>query len=97
MGLTYWKVVLRYGYVGHRKEVAVARYLVTPATYTIIDVNDFLQTMPGVKNRCMYSIRKIDKETYVRKKKTELENFYIQNLKQECPEEVVKKSGEKIC
>lgn len=86
MKFTYWKVVLNYGHVGYKNEVAVARYLVTPDTYTIVDVNDFVQSMPGVKNRAVFSITETDEETYLFEKERELENFYMQNLKREWPD-----------
>mgnify|MGYP001268906088 CR=1 FL=1 len=86
MELTYWKVVLRYGHVGHRNEVVVARYIVTPDTYTIVDVNNFVQTMPGVKNRSVISIQPIDETTFLYEKSREMENFYMQNLKQKWPD-----------
>lgn len=82
MELNYWKVVLRYGHVGHSNEVAVARYLVTPSYVSTVKVYDFVQTMPGVKNNAVLSIEQVDALIYEREKEREMENFYMQNLKQ---------------
>jgi len=54
-GVSLGKVVLRYGHVGHRNEVA--RYIVTPKHVTITKVMDFVQTMPGVKKQRSFKCR----------------------------------------
>lgn len=89
MELKYWKVVLRYGHVGNRNEIAVARYIVTPMDVTIVKVHDFVQTMPGVKNDAVLSIKPIDQAKYEIEKANELDNFYMQNLKQAWTDEAV--------
>lgn len=35
---SYWKAVVRYGHVGKKKAISVARYLVIPKYSTMIDV-----------------------------------------------------------
>lgn len=80
MEWTYWKAVMRYGHVGKGKEVSVARYLVTPAHATMIDVMDLIEEMPGTKNRAMLSIIKIGMEEYLEGVRLEKENFFLQRL-----------------
>jgi hypothetical protein len=77
----YWKVVLRYGHVRMKKEVSVARFLVTEASYNPIMVMDLASTMPGVKNRGVISIKEISQDEYIIGKRLEEENFYLQKLK----------------
>lgn len=61
----YWKVVIKYGHVGRRNEVSVARYMVFPSSATIIDVMEELKQMPGTKNNCVCSIEPISLEEYL--------------------------------
>lgn len=82
MELIYWKVVLRYGHVGKRNAVTVARYLVTPHFVTIVKVSDFARTMPGVKSNGVVSITQVNEREFTAGKIEESENFYVQNLKQ---------------
>lgn len=77
MGAKYWKVVLRYGHVGVRREVSVARYLQTDAHHTAIDVLDLAAEMPGVKNRGVALLTQIDEQTYLQGKSTEQDNIYL--------------------
>lgn len=76
----YWKAVMRYGHVGSRKEVSVARYLVTPSHATTIDVMGLIEGMPGTKNRAMLSIDRVGMEEYREGVRLEKENFFLQRL-----------------
>lgn len=80
MEWTYWKVVMRYGHVGQRREISVARYLVVPSSFTLIDVMGIAEEMPGTKNRATLSIKKIELEEYLEGKRLEKENFFLQRL-----------------
>ena len=80
MGWNYWKVVLRYGHVGHRREVSVARHIATPSHFSLIDVMDLIEEMPGTKRRAMLSIIKIEMEEYLEGMRLEKENFFLQRL-----------------
>jgi len=64
-----------------KKEVSVARFLVTEASYNPIMVMDLASTMPGVKNRGVISIKEISQDEYIIGKRLEEENFYLQKLK----------------
>lgn len=77
----YWKVVLRYGHVGKRNEVSVARFLVTEASHNPISVMDLTAEMPGVKNNALLSLKEISQEEYIIGKRLEVENIYLQVLK----------------
>lgn len=77
---TYWKAVVRYGHVGKRNEVSVARYLVMPGDATTIDVMSLIEKMPGTKNRAMASIQKIDHMEYLEGVRAEKEDFFLQSL-----------------
>lgn len=78
---SYWKVVLRYGHVGCRNEVFVARYLGFNEEVTLLDVYDIAKNMPGVKSaRGVNSVRKIDYTDCCVGKKMEESNFYLQKL-----------------
>ncbi|WP_019413251.1 hypothetical protein [Paenisporosarcina sp. TG20] len=81
MEWSYWKVILKYGHVGFRKEVSVARHLVMPGEYTLLDVIKLAQHMPGVKARGILSARRITVEDYLIGHRKEAENFYLQQLK----------------
>lgn len=80
MGWAYWKVVIQYGHVGKRKEVSVARYLVTPQQSTAIDVMKIVEDMPGTKNRATVYLVKVDVKEYLEGKRAEQENFFLQRL-----------------
>lgn len=80
MEWTYWKAVMRYGHVGKRKEVSVARYLVTPHCATAIDVMKLTEDMPGTKNRATVSVSKIELTEYLEGKRAEKESFFLQRL-----------------
>ncbi|WP_251138229.1 hypothetical protein [Exiguobacterium sp. s191] len=77
---SYWKAVIRYGHVGMRNEVSVARYLVMPGDATTIDVISLIEEMPGTKNRAMVSIRKIEHLAYLTGIRSEKEDFFLQSL-----------------
>lgn len=81
MGWKYWKVVLRYGHVGKRNEISVARYLVTQSFYTPILVMDQAANMPGVKHNGVTSIKEITRNEFIAGKRLEQENFYLQKMK----------------
>ncbi|MDT2046752.1 hypothetical protein CHN50_18150 [Priestia aryabhattai] len=76
----YWKVVLRYGHVGKRKDVTVARYLVTPSHYNLVMVMDIGKEMPGVKSEGVVRLTEVGLEEYLTGKREETENFYLQQL-----------------
>ena len=67
---SYWKVILRYGHVGHRNSVEVARYLAFNEGITLPDVCSFASQMPGVKNSrpISYAKRLITQNTLLGKK-----------------------------
>lgn len=78
---SYWKVVLRYGHVGHRNEVCVARYLAFEEEVTLLDVYDSAKNMPGVKgSKGVNLVKKVDYTDYCAGKKIEESNFYLQQL-----------------
>lgn len=81
MEWSYWKVIMRYGHVGLRKEVSVARHLVKPGEFTLLDVIAEAQLMPGVKAKGILSARRITQEDYIIGSREEAENFYLQKLK----------------
>ncbi len=81
MEWSYWKVILKYGHVGQRKEVSVARYLTMPIKSMLIDVMVEGQRMPGVKARGILSARRITVEEYLVGHREEAENLYLQKLK----------------
>ncbi|UAT32521.1 hypothetical protein K7T73_04270 [Bacillus badius] len=76
----YWKAVCRYGHVGRRNEVSVARYIRTKADSTIIDVMVLISKMPGVKDDGVAFIERIDKITFEIGKSKESMNLYLQKL-----------------
>ena len=80
MEWSYWKAVVRYGHVGKRKEISVARYLVMPEHSTMIDVMNVINEMPGTKNRAVLSLRKVDIIEYLEGRRAEKENFFLQRL-----------------
>lgn len=81
MEWSYWKVILKYGHVGQRKEVSVARYLTMSKEFTLLDVMAKAQLMPGVKARGILSARRITVDEYLIGNREEAENFYLQKLK----------------
>lgn len=76
----FYKVILRYGHVGKRKEVSVARYLSCENTMKITDVVDLALQMPGVKNNGISEISPINYESYIMGKEEEKDNLYLQQL-----------------
>ncbi|MEQ6390818.1 hypothetical protein RZN22_16110 [Bacillaceae bacterium S4-13-58] len=78
----YWKVVLRYGHVGRRNEVSVARFLVTEACYNPIMVMDLAGEMPGVKNNGVLQVEEISLKEYLVGKRQEVENMYLKKLRE---------------
>lgn len=81
MGWKYWKVVLRYGHVGKRNEISVARYLVTEEHYTPVVVMDQAANMPGVKHNGVVSVKEIERADFLEGKRLEQENFFLQKMK----------------
>lgn len=49
----YWKAVIRYGHVGKKNEISVARYLEFPKGTQIYEVIKVIHSMPGTKNNCI--------------------------------------------
>lgn len=80
MAYRFWEVVCRYGHVGQRNEVSVARYLVTDDRANCITVMDLAKDMPGVKSRGVQKVRQINLEEWQLGKNREAENFYLQRL-----------------
>lgn len=76
----FYKVLLRYGHVGKRKEICVARYLSCESILKITDVFDLALNMPGVKSDGVIEVVPINYETYIIGKEEEKENFYLQKL-----------------
>lgn len=81
MEWTYWRIGCKYGHVGTRKEISVARHLVLPAGATLLDAIDVAKDMPGVKHRGIFSGKRITREQYLEGNRTETENFYLQRLR----------------
>ncbi|WP_046176330.1 hypothetical protein [Domibacillus indicus] len=77
----YWKVVLRYGHVGKRNEVSVARYLVTEESCTPVFIMEQAADMPGVKHNGVTSVKEIAREEFIEGKRLEQENFFLQKMK----------------
>ena len=78
---SYWKVILRYGHVGHRNSVEVARYLAFNEGITLPDVCSFASQMPGVKNsRPISYAKKVDYSEYLIGKEAEVSNLFLQKL-----------------
>ncbi|WP_251128524.1 hypothetical protein [Exiguobacterium sp. s28] len=77
---SYWRAVIRYGHVGKGKEISVARYLVMPDYFMMVDVMTVINEMPGTKKRAMTSLRKIDYTEYLEGLRAEKENFFLQRL-----------------
>lgn len=76
----YWKVIIRYGHVGLRNEISVARHLVFEMGANISDIISFVEEMPGTKKTPVVSIKKISPEEYLIGTRNEKENFYLKNL-----------------
>lgn len=83
----FWKVICRYGHVGTKKEIAVARYLVTDDSATCLTVLQIAQTMPGTKSQAVSSIEQINLAEWQRGKAEEKSNFYLQRLFAKCPKQ----------
>jgi hypothetical protein len=78
--MKYWKLVLRYGHVGLRNEVSVARFIETDLSVSILSVWSLASNMPGVKNKGVLSIKQIDYKEYICGKNEEAENLFLQKL-----------------
>ena len=76
----HWKVVLRYGHVGRGKCMTVPRYLETKPHFTIIDVINLAEEMPGVKAQGVIEAKPISKKEYIAGKEKNKDNFYLQKL-----------------
>lgn len=78
---SYWKVILRYGHIGQRNSVEVARYLAFDEEITLPDVCFFASQMPDVKNtRPISYARKIDHSEYFLGKEGEASNLFLKKL-----------------
>lgn len=80
MEMMYWKAVIRYGHVGHRNEVSIARHLMFQKGTLIYEVIKEINSMPGTKNNCIQSVYEITEEEFLKGIKEEKNNFYLQNL-----------------
>jgi len=80
VGVMYWKAVIRYGHVGKRNEISVARYLEFPKGTQIYEVIQVINSMPGTKNNCIQSICEITKSDFLHGLEQEKNNFYLQSL-----------------
>lgn len=61
----YWKTVIRYGHVGYRNEVSVARFLAFESGTMIYDVIKGINQMPGTKNNCIQSVYQVTEAEYI--------------------------------
>lgn len=80
MSFQHWKVVIRYGHVGIRNEISIARHLVFESSKGISDILDFVEEMPGTKKNPVVSIKKISFEEYLLGTRKEREDFYLKTL-----------------
>lgn len=80
MEMMYWKAVIRYGHVGRRNEISVARHLVFPKGTLIYEVIQEVNSMPGTKNNCIQSVYEITKDDYFQGIEREKDNFYLKSL-----------------
>lgn len=80
MSFQHWKVIVRYGHVGLRNEISVARHLVFESSKGISDIINFVEEMPGTKRNPVVSIKKISFEEYLLGTRKEKEDFYLKNL-----------------
>lgn len=76
----YWKAVIRYGHVGRKNEVSVARHLVFPKGTQIYEVIKEVNSMPGTKNNCIQSVYEVTEEEYLFGIEREKDDFFLQNL-----------------
>lgn len=79
-GQKFWKSILRYGHVGRKHEVSVARFICTEEDKNALDVMEIVSGMPGVKNRGVVLVTEIDEVKYLAGKKKESENLYLKEL-----------------
>lgn len=80
MVMMYWKAVIRYGHVGRRNEVSVARHLMFKKGTLIYEVVKEIHSMPGTKNNCIQSVYEITEEEYLCGIEREKDDFYLRNL-----------------
>jgi hypothetical protein len=78
--MRYWKVICKYGHVGKRKEISVARYIQAEDEIDIIAVFHIASDMPAVKTRGVSFIKEINYSEYFIGKQLESENPYLQKL-----------------
>ncbi|WP_233880821.1 hypothetical protein [Virgibacillus halodenitrificans] len=81
----YWRVICRYGHVGRKKEISVARYIRTENACNLMDVLNIASRMPGVKKRkdithSIVEAKCINKNQYEQGIEVEEQNLYVQNL-----------------
>ena len=81
MEWSYWKVVCKYGHVGCRKEVSVARHLRLPLGATLLEAIEVAKNMPGVKHKGIYLGKKITLDEFSIGLQEEEHNFYLKKLK----------------
>lgn len=77
----YWKAIVRYGHVGRKNEISVARYIAAEMNLGITDVMNLIGEMPGVKFKGVGSIQEICLEEYVDGKLGEEDNLFLRVLK----------------
>lgn len=80
MPFQHWKVIIRYGHVGRRNEISIARHLVFESSKGISEIIDFVAEMPGTKKNPVVSIKKISFEEYLLGTRKEREDFYLKTL-----------------
>lgn len=78
---SYWKIICKYGHVGRRKEVSVARHLRLPADATLLDAMEVAKEMPGVKNKGIFFGKRVTVDEFTVGRQAEEQNFYLMRLK----------------
>ena len=81
MEFRYWRVIVRYGHVGRKNEVSVARNIVSEYQMGILDVMQLVLQMPGVKVNGVGSIKQISREEYIEGRREEDNNLFLKALK----------------
>ena len=72
--------MIRYGHVGRRNDVSVARHLIFPKGTLIYDVIKEIYSIPGAKSNCIQSVYEVTEEEFLWGIEEEKDNFYLQNL-----------------
>lgn len=81
MEWSYWKIVRKYGHIGRRKEVSVARHLRLPAGATLLEAIEVAKNMPGVKSKGISLGKKIAFDEFSIGLQEEEHSFYLKKLK----------------